>query len=91
MEFPEFGGLSRRDFEGLIEELRTWAATHPKQNEPVIMLMGKSLTPHQFVREVEDQEEFGRSFLDYVRRQSEATDTRPRTFIDRAIMANKPT
>jgi len=89
MEFPKHGGLAQRDFEEVLDALRTWANTHPRKHDPIIMLLGQTLTPEQFVKEVSQETEFGASFLDYVRRQSKAGPTRPRTFIDRAILANK--
>lgn len=91
LEFRKYGGLSKTDFGEVVEALRTWAATHPRRSEPLIMLMGRTFTPDQFVDEVTEQTEFGLSFLDYVWRQSSIGPTRPRTFIDRAILANKST
>jgi hypothetical protein len=91
MEFREYGGLSEIDFREVVEALHTWAASHARRREPIIMLMGRTFTPDEFVKEVAEQTEFGRSFLDYVRRQSSIGPTRPRTFIDRAILANKKT
>lgn len=93
-EFQPRGGLSETDYRAVVDALRTWASTHRRQNEQVIMIMGKSLTPHEFVDQIADQTNFGRSFLDYVRRQSEASEEagrfqRPRDFIDRAIQANR--
>jgi hypothetical protein len=89
MDYREWGGLSRKDFDDVVEALKTWASTHPKKSEPIVMLMGKTFTPDQFLREVAEQTSFGLSFLDYIRRQSAVSDTRPRTFIDRAILANR--
>jgi hypothetical protein len=94
MEYQRHGGLSDREFSVVIERLKTWASTHRRQSEPIILLMGQAMTPHEFVRQVEEQTEFGLSFLDYVCRQTEAArangqDVEPKDFIDRAILANR--
>jgi len=92
--FERHGGLSDADYQAVLERLRTWASTHRRQSEQIIMIMGKPLTPHQFVHQIAEETEFGRSFLDYLRRQSEASvqterPLRPQDFIDRAIQANR--
>jgi hypothetical protein len=94
MEIEKYGGLTSREFNDMVAALKVWASTHRRQSEPVIMLMGQSFTPQQFVEEVELQTDFGLSFLDYVRRPAAASETTgqfmaPRDFIDRAILANK--
>ena len=91
MELPVHGGLSQEDFDEVVDALHTWANTHPRKEEPVVMLMGRTLTPAQVVNEVTQETEFGASFLEYIHRQSLIGPTRPRTFIDRAILANRRT
>lgn len=94
MEYEARGGLSYEEYERVLEALRAWVSTHRRKNDPIIHLMGESFTPYGFLKQVEDQTEFGRSFLDYVRRQSAASEAsehpmRPHDFVDRAIQANR--
>jgi hypothetical protein len=84
----QHGGLGRRDYEDVMIALRDWADSHPKAKEPIFFEMGRSYSPVQFVIEVGEHTDIGISFLRYVAFQSQRTDTRPRTFIDRAIRAN---
>jgi len=89
MDLERYCGLSEQDYQEVVRALEIWASTHPKKNDPIIMLMGRTFTPRQFVAEVKDCSEFGRSFLDYLRRQSSNAGEHPTKFIDRAIRANE--
>lgn len=89
MDLERYGGLNESDYDDVVRALEIWASTHPKKNDPVVMLMGRTLTPRQFVGEVKEMSPFGRSFLEYLRRQSSNSGERPTKFIDRAIRANE--
>jgi hypothetical protein len=85
----EFGEMNRRDYEEMIDALETWAAAHPKQKEPFLILMGQSLTPAQFLEEIRNRTELGSFFINYVQEHSVRSSTPPKTFIHRAIEANR--
>lgn len=84
-----FGGLDRQDFDEVMIALREWSESHPQSKESIFFEMGRSYTPIQFTHEVAERTDIGRTFLEYVAFQSRRTETRPRTFIDRAILANR--
>ncbi len=84
-----FGGLDSRDFEEVLTALREWAYSHRRAEEPVFFEMGRSYSPIQFTIEVAERTDIGMAFLEYIAFQSRRTDTRPRTFVDRAILANR--
>ncbi len=84
-----FGGLDRQDFDEVMIALRDWAESHPQSKEPIFFEMGRSYTPIQFTYEVAERTDVGMGFLEYVAYQSRRTETRPRNFIDRAILANR--
>jgi hypothetical protein len=84
-----FGGLERRDFEEVLTALREWADSHSRVDEPIFFEMGRSYSPIQFTIEVAERTNIGIAFLEYIAFQSRRTGTRPRTFVDRAILANR--
>ena len=84
-----YGGLNARDYNEVVSALGEWAESNPRSNEPIFFEMGRSYTPLQFVIEVRERTDIGTSFLEYIAFQSRRTETRPRTFVDRAILANR--
>jgi hypothetical protein len=67
-----------------------WASTHPSPTEPFFFFMGRTMTPQEFVVEVEKQSRIGITFLNILVEQSERSKQRPREFIARATEANSP-
>ena len=84
-----FGGLERRDFEEVMTALYEWAGSHPRAEEPIFFEMGRSYSPIEFSTEVAERTDIGMAFLEYIAFQSRRTETQPRTFIDRAILADR--
>jgi hypothetical protein len=70
------------------DDLNQWVNTHPRPDEPFLFFMGRSLTPVEFFREVEEKTSFGISFLRFLAEQSKEADERPRDAIRRAVDAN---
>ena len=83
-----FGGLERDDFDEVMSALRMWAETHPQRDDPIFFEMGRSYTPVQYVAAVADRADIGMSLFEFIAVHSRETGTRPRAFIDRAIVAN---
>jgi hypothetical protein len=79
------------DLQQVMTELRLWASSHPYPAEPFFFFMGKTLTPQQFLSEVETKSRIGITFLNILVEQADRSNQRPRQFIARAVEANKPT
>ena len=75
-----------REVVGLLE---VWAAGHPAPNRPFLALMGRTLTPMQFFKEVSEKTEFGASFLSFLAEQSRRFDEPATAPLLRAIEANE--
>lgn len=84
-----FRALNENEVAEIETGLRDWAESHPSGKEPIFFEMGRSLTAMDFAIEVAERTDIGRVFLEYIAIQSERSGTRPRTFIDRAILANR--
>jgi hypothetical protein len=84
-----YGGLSRNDFEEVMKALYEWAEAHPRRFEPIFFEMGRSYSPVEYVQAVAEGSDIGKTLLSYIAYQSRRTDTRPRTFVDRAILAER--
>lgn len=83
------GMMEEEQLTRILQELAVWSSSHPRRDEPFLFFMGRSFTPLEFFREVEDQTEFGRSFLHFLNQQSERSGERPWHAIARAVEANK--
>lgn len=82
-------GLEPDEEAEVVEDLRHWLNTNPRQDEPFLLFMGRSLTPRQFYEQVETRTDHGLSFLRFLAEQSKEFDLRPRDVIRRAVDANK--
>lgn len=62
------------DFDSLITSaLLTWADKHPYPDDPVLPIAdGKTFTPRELAREVQDRTEVGKKQLEVLRRFAEA-------------------
>jgi hypothetical protein len=79
-----------RDEEGsLIRALEEWAYGHPHKDRPFLILMGRSLTPVEYFREVTDDADFRSKLFTFLEEQSERSHERPLDMIVRAIEANR--
>jgi len=83
------GGLDRFDYDDVVQALREWAGSHPRAEEPIFFEMGRAYSPAEFTNQVVEHTDIGLSFLEYIASQSKRTGVRPRTFVDRAILANR--
>lgn len=92
-EDEELGSMSTNMDEEEEEEVREalgeWLNTEPEPNRPFLFFMGRSLTPAQFFREVEEKTRFGISFMRFLSDQSKRFGEHPRSAIRRAIDANR--
>jgi hypothetical protein len=68
----------------IIEATDSWAMTHPKKSEAFLVLMGRSLTPLEFLDEVREGTRFGRSFVGFLFDQAQRYEEEPEHFIYRA-------
>lgn len=74
----------------VMEALRTWAGTHPTPNEPFIFLMGKVLTPKEFLLEVAQRSKVGQVYLNSLAKLARQNHERPVQAVRRAVEANQP-
>lgn len=82
-------GLELDEEAEVVDDLKHWLNTNPRQDEPFLFFMGRSLTPRQFFDQVETRTDHGLSFLRFLAEQSKISDQRPRDVIRRAVDANK--
>jgi hypothetical protein len=82
--------MNDEDLEEVVTELRLWANSHPSPDEPFLFLMGRTLTPYEFLWEVEAKSRIGIVFLRCLVEQSKRWGERPRNFIARATEATGP-
>ena len=72
----------------LVEYLRRWAAG-TENDRPFLVMMGRTLTPDEFVKEVEDGTSFGNAFLRYIDEQAQRCHIRPLNLIYQAILTDR--
>ena len=82
-------GLEPDEEVEVVDDLKHWLNTNPRQDEPFLFFMGRSLTPKQLFEQVEARTDHGLSFLRFLAEQSKISDQRPRDVIRRAVDANK--
>jgi hypothetical protein len=82
--------MDEEELEIVLIELRGWAGTHPNPKAPFLFFMGKTLTPEQFLNEVESNSRIGVTFLNILVEQGESAGLRPHKFVARAREANGP-
>jgi hypothetical protein len=81
--------LDEYELEGCMAELRLWANNHPAPREPFLALMGRVLTPLEFLFEVEARSRIGNIFLVSLAEQFKDPADPPRKFIARSAEANQ--
>jgi hypothetical protein len=81
--------LSEDEHRQVVEALRLWAAGHPAAGRPLVMVMGKMLSPKQLAEEMEKRSEFGWPFLKYLAEEAERTGEPVTEPIYRAVKANQ--
>jgi hypothetical protein len=72
----------------IIEYLQRWAAG-AENDAPFLIMMGRTLTPDEFVTEVEAGTPFGNAFLSYLDDQARRCQTRPLQLVYQAIVADR--
>ncbi len=82
--------MSEDEMVEVMEALRTWASTHPTPNEPFIFLMGKVMTPKEFLREVAQRSDVGLVYLNSLAKLARQNHERPVQAVRRAVEANQP-
>lgn len=80
--------LNEEEFDGILSCISEWAFTHPKRNQPFFVQMGRTLTPVQFLDEIEKRTKFGIEFLQFIFEQARHNNEPPQQAILRAIEAN---
>jgi hypothetical protein len=82
--------MDEEELEEVLTELRLWVSSHPNPAEPFLFFMNETLSPRQFLVEVEGKSRIGVVFLNILVDQAERSKQRPRQFIARAVEANRP-
>jgi hypothetical protein len=72
----------------IVEYLHRWAAG-TENDWPFLVMMGRTLTPDEFVSEVEEGTPFGNTFLDYIDEQARRCHTRALHLVYQAIVADR--
>jgi hypothetical protein len=73
----------------VINALEEWAYSHPQKDRVFLVLMGRSFTPEEYFREVQDNQEFRSALFEFLSEQAERSRERPIDMILRAIEANR--
>ena len=72
----------------IVEYLNRWAAG-TENDAPFLVMMGRTLTPDEFVSEVEAATPFGSAFLNFIDEQARRCRTRPLHLVYQAIVADR--
>lgn len=72
----------------ILEYLHRWAAGTANDG-PFLVMMGRTMTPDEFVDEVEGKTPFGSAFLGYIDEQARRCHTRPLHLVYQAIVADR--
>jgi hypothetical protein len=77
----------------IIDALRAWAQGHPARDQPFMAIMriedDGTFTPREFLNQVEQKTNFGRSFMRFVVAQAKKYDLQPAELVRRAVKANQ--
>ena len=73
----------------LMSALQEWAFKHPHKDRPFLIFMGRSFTPVEYYREVEDNGDFRADLFRFLEEQAERSHERPIDMIIRAVEANR--
>jgi hypothetical protein len=76
------------EFASILSWISEWAFAHPKRDQPFFVQMGRTLTPVQFLDEIEKRTKFGLEFLQFLFEQARRDNELPERAILRAIKAN---
>jgi hypothetical protein len=72
----------------ILEYLNRWAAG-TENDAPFLVMMGRTMTPDEFVSEVERGTPFGSAFLTFIDEQARRCRTRPLHLVYQAIVADR--
>jgi hypothetical protein len=72
----------------VVEYLHRWVAGTDNDG-PFLVMMGRTMTPDEFVSEVENGTPFGDSFLRFIDEQARRCHTRPLHLVYQAIVADR--
>jgi hypothetical protein len=88
-ETEQLREMDDEEYEKVVDELRLWANNHPGPREPFLALMGRVLTPLEFLEEVEARSRIGRVFLSSLLEPTDNPNDAPHKFVRRAVEANQ--
>jgi hypothetical protein len=80
--------MDQAQIEELVAYLHRWAGG-TENDRPFLVMMGRTLTPDEFVDEVENGTSFGNAFLRYVAEQARRSHVRPLDLVYQAIVADR--
>jgi hypothetical protein len=72
----------------IVEYLHRWAAG-TEDDRPFLVMMGRTMTPDEFVNQVEGGTVFGNAFLHYIEEQGRRCHTKPLRLVYQAIVADR--
>lgn len=72
----------------IVEYLHRWAAG-TNNDGPFLVMTGRTMTPDEFVSEVEQGSSFGDAFLRFIDEQARRCHTRPLHLVYQAIVADR--
>lgn len=72
----------------IVEYLRRWAAGTDNDG-PFLVMTNRTMTPDEFVSEVEEGTSFGKRFLGFINEQARRCHTRPLHLVYQAIVADR--
>jgi hypothetical protein len=81
-------GMDDTEIAEIVEYLHRWAEG-TENDRPFLVMMGRTLTPDEFVTEVEDSTSFGNAFLRYIDEQARRCHVRPLDLIYQAMLADR--
>lgn len=81
-------GMDDAETAEIVEYLNRWAAG-TENDSPFLVMMGRTLTPDEFVREVEERTPFGTGFLQFLDEHAHRCHTRPLHLVYQAIVADR--
>jgi hypothetical protein len=81
--------MDKDEQEEVMRALREWTYSHPRKDRPFLIFMGRSFTPEEYYREVQEKEEFRSALFRFLEEQSQRSGERPVDMVVRAIEANR--
>jgi hypothetical protein len=81
--------VEKYEQEEILGALEEWAFSHPQKDRVFLVFMGRSFTPEEYFREVQENQDFRSALFEFLSEQAERSRERPIDMILRAIEANR--